>query len=564
MKFSEYKYERPDYEACSKQLDELLKQLGKIRDGEEFWQKYQEIQKINDRINTMSNIAMIRHSIDTRDPFYDAENDYWNETLPLYSVYDNRLATILLDFPEREKLYVHIPKVLFALAECRRRSFDEKIVGLMQKENRLASEYGKLKANAAIEFEGKTYNLNSIGPLMESSDGDVRRRASLAQLRFFEEHEEDFDRIYDELVKVRTQMAHQLGYENYTKMAYQRMSRVDYDQAMVANYRRQIIEEIVPVAEKLYQRQAARLGKPYLPFYDEKMEFASGNPTPKGTYEELIQAAKEMYHAMSPETAEFIDMMIEGENWDLKSRDGKETGGYCTGIVNYRTPFIFANFNGTSGDVDVLTHEAGHAFQYYCSRDIPVTECQWPTMESAEIHSMTMEFNAWKWIDKFFKEDTAKYKYLHLGGAVKFLPYGALVDHFQHEVYDHPEMTPAQRKQCYRQLEKQYLPHKHYEEAPLLERGGYWYRQGHIFSSPFYYIDYTLAQVCALQFWVRQYNKDENAWADYLKLCRLGGTESFTELVRDANLKVPFDDGCLKSVAENIEEYLMSVDDRRL
>ena len=564
MKLSDMKYERPDYEKTAGEYERLLDALEKAENAEAFLPVFWKINQLRTRIETMSALCSIRHSINTKDAFYDAEKEYWDKTWPLYQAFESRLGSIAVNCPFRETLTGVIPETYFRLAECALRSFSEEIIPLLQKENLLCSEYAKLTASAEIEFEGKIYNLSSINERAEDPDPMVRRGAMDAMLGFFEENEENLDTIYDRLVKVRTEIAKTLGYATFTELAYQRMKRLDYDRNMVESYRKQILEDIVPVTSKLYRRQAKRLHTDRIHYYDLRMEFLSHNPIPKGSYEQQIQSAWKMYHEMSGETGEFIDLMMEEELWDLKSKDGKEMGGYCNSIPGYEVPFIFANFNGTSHDVNVLTHEAGHAFQYYLSRQIPVLDLQWPTMESAEIASMTMEFNAWPWLSLFFEEDAEKYRFLHLSGTLKFLPYGVLVDHFQHEVYDHPDWTKEERKQCWRRLEKQYQPDKDYEGADLLERGGWWYRQLHIFEVPFYYIDYTLAQVCALQFWVRQTKKDPEAWTDYLKLCRLGGTLPFTELVRSANLRVPFEEGCLKEVVKSVNEYLASVEDESL
>ena len=564
MKFADYKYERINYEEVAKQYNDIIAQMENEQDAEKFYQLFKQYQKIDSYVSTMSSICYIRHTINTKDEFYTAENDFWDETNPLLQSFSARLSKIMLDFSDREGLLKYIPEPFFKMAECEIKSYDEKIVPLLQQENKLTSEYGKLKANAQIEFDGQTYNLSTISPLALSKDRDIRRRASQAKNKFYEDNEAEFDRIYDELVKVRTEIAHQLGYKTFTELGYLRMTRLDYNQDMVANYRRQILEDIVPLDNELYARQAERLHLDKLAYYDLDYEFESGNPAPKGTPEQLVEKAVEMYHEMSKETGEFIDFMNDRDLWDLVSRDGKEMGGYTISVIDYKSPFIFANFNGTSGDVDVLTHEAGHAFQYYMSRDIEVTQCQWPTMESCEIHSMSMEFFAYPWMKSFFEEDTDKYYFLHFTSTLKFLPYGVLVDHFQHEVYNHPEMTPAERKATWRRLEKMYLPHVDYSENDFLERGGFWFKQGHIFSTPFYYIDYTLAQVCALQFWARQYNKDPKAFEDYLHLCSLGGTMSFTKLVKEAGLIVPFDDGCVKDVAAKAREYLATIDDKKL
>ncbi len=564
MKFEEMKYERIDYDKTAAQYNELLEKLEKENDADKFIEIFKEIEKLNISVNTMNTLASVRHTINTKDEFYEKENDFWDETGPLLEVFSSRLNKICLAFSDRAALMKYIPETFFQLAECQVKSFTESIIPLLQKENKLTTEYGKLKATAQIEFEGKTYNLSTIFPFCQDSDREIRKKANAARDNFYAENEKEFDRIYDELVKVRTEIAKTLGYETFTEVGYYRMSRLDYNQDMVANYRRQILEDIVPIDHILHEKQAKRLGLDKLAYYDEAVMFNSGNPKPQGEEKDLVNAAVKMYHEMSKETTEFIDVMNDNNLWDLTSRDGKEMGGYTTSIFAYKVPFIFANFNGTSGDVDVLTHEAGHAFQYYMSKDIPVAECTWPTLESCEIHSMSMEFFAYPWMKDFFGKDTDKYYFTHFTGTLEFLPYGVLVDHFQHEVYNHPEMTPDERKQCWRKLEKMYLPDRDYSESEAMEKGIYWYKQGHIFQSPFYYIDYTLAQVCALQFWARNYDKDPNAFKDYLHLCTLGGTKSFTKLVKEANLISPFESGCVKNVAKKAQEFINSFDDQNM
>ncbi len=560
MKFNEMKYKRINLEEIVPQIEGLLEELSQQKSAEDFYRVFLKEQEIEKKIDTMASLASIRHTINTKDEFYEKENDFWDETSPQLQAYMTRLARIVLDFPQRSELEKLIPETYFLSAEFALKTFDEKIIPLLQQENKLASEYGKLKAGAQIEFDGKTYNLSSISPLVQSKDRDVRRRAYDARIGFYQKNEAEFDRIYDELVKVRTQIARELGYQTYTELAYYRMQRFDYNQEMVANYRRQVLEDIVPLTREIYKRQAERLHLDKLRYYDLGFEFESGNATPKGTSDDLVKAAVNMYHQMSPQTGEFIYVMYENELWDLLSKDGKEMGGYCTSIPEYGVPFIFSNFNGTSGDVDVLTHEAGHAFQFYSSRHIPVLSGQWPTMESAEIDSMSMEFFAYPWMKDFFKEDTQKYYYSHFTGTLTFLPYGVLVDHFQHEVYNHPEMSIEERKATWRKLEKMYCPDKDYEGCELLEKGCWWYQQGHIFESPFYYIDYTLAQVCALQFWVKAHRNQPNYFNDYMHLVSLGGTKTFTKLFREAKLRVPFEDGCLKQIAADAKEYIESFD----
>ena len=377
----------------------------------------------------------------------------------------------------------------------------------------------------------------------------------------FSENEGEFDRIYDELVKTRDSMAKKLGFNNYIEMGYKRLSRTDYDAAMVKGYRDQVYKDLVPLTQELKDRQRSRLGLSKMYFYDEPLEFLTGNATPKGDSTWIMENGKKMYEQLSVETGEFINFMLDNELLDLEAKKGKRGGGYCTIIADYKAPFIFANFNGTSGDIDVLTHEAGHAFQTYMSMDLLLPEYKFPTLEACEIHSMSMEFLTWPWMETFFQDEVEKYKFSHLAGAISFIPYGVTVDEFQHEVFENPNMTPDERKETWRKIEKKYLPTKDYEDNDLLNRGGYWFRQGHIFSNPFYYIDYTLAQVCAFQFWVKNREDSTKAWESYLNLCKAGGSLPFTKLVQLAGLDNPFVDGTIKRVVEPIKAYLDKVDD---
>ena len=560
MKFKDIEYKRPELEQLKKEYEERLVELEKAADKDEYLKVFKKLNELRGHIYTMKTLCYIRHSINTADEFYDRENAYWDQTMPQLQEFEAKMAKILLESPFRNK--VDIPETLYKLLDYTLKSFSPEIIEDMQEENRLVSEYGKLKSSARIEFDGEVYNLASIAPLMNSDDRDIRRRATQAYNRFFEDNEERFDEIYGRLVKVRDTMAKKLGYENYTPLGYIKMNRLDYDQDMVANYREQVIRDIVPLTVELRKKQAKRLGLEKLECYDLNYNFKSGNPKPHGTLDELVQAALKMYSEMSAETGEFFKMMVDNEMFDLPTRENKEMGGYCDGLFDYKMPFIFANANGTAGDVDVLTHEAGHAFQAYCTfKNVDIPDLCFPTMESAEIDSMSMEFFAHPYSEYFFKEEAEKYHYFHIVSALVFLPYGCLVDHFQHEVYNHPEMSPVQRKQTWRRLEKIYKPDVEYDGFDLLERGGFYFRQGHIFQSPFYYIDYTLAQVCALQFFVRMLKKDEEAWKDYVHICGLGGTRSFVEIVKAAHLKVPFEEGCLKEVASMMKEELEKIDD---
>jgi M3 family oligoendopeptidase len=564
MKFSEFPYERPNIDEVEQKFNDLL---DKFDNASSFKQQDKIMEDINDlrgQFESMAQIAGVRHTIDTTDEVYEKEQDFFDQNMPLYEGIINRYYTSLVNSKYRKELEQKWGKQIFTIANLTLKTFSPEIIEDLKLENKLSSDYTKLIASAKIMFEGQERNLSQMVPFQLSTDRDVRKKANEARYSFFIENESKFDEIYDKLVKVRTEIARKLGYENFVELGYARMNRSEYNAEMVKSYREQVEKYIVPVATKLRERQRVRLGLDSLKYYDEKFIFKTGNAMPKGNPDWILNNARKMYSELSPETNEYFNFMVENGLMDLVSKKGKAGGGYCTYISKYKAPFIFSNFNGTSGDVDVLTHESGHAFQAYCSQGYKVCEYNFPTYEACEIHSMSMEFLTWPWMNLFFKEDTEKYKFAHLSEALLFIPYGVTVDEFQHFVYENPDATPKDRKAMWREIEKKYLPHRDYEDNDYLERGGFWYQQGHIFGSPFYYIDYTLAQVCAFQFWKKANEDREKAWEDYLRLCRAGGSKPFLELVELAGLESPFKEGCLESVVESIEDWLNGVDDTKL
>ena len=563
-RFSDLAYQRPDLAQLEASFRSLTEAFRQARTADGAIEAMRAVTALRNHTDTMATLVSIRHSLDTRDAFYDTENNFMDEAMPHIEGYLNDFFRALDETPFKEAISGVYGNHLFELIAVKLKTFRPEIVEDLQTENKLGSEYTKLLSGARIPFEGEERNLSQMGPFTQSKDRDMRRRAQKAVTAFFVENESEFDRIYDELVKIRTVIASKLGFATFTPLAYARFNRTDYDETMVSAYRDQVYRSVVPVTQKLRERQARRLGLPALKYYDESLEFPSGNAKPQGSPEWMIAHAKAMYGEMSPETGEFFDFMLDGGLMDLVTKPGKAPGGYCTYIPDARAPFIFSNFNGTADDVDVLTHEAGHAFQVYQSRHHELPEYAWPTLEACEIHSMSMEFLAWPWMERFFEHETAKYRFAHLSGALLFIPYGVTVDEFQHWVYANPQATPAERKAQWRAIERKYLPHRDYEDNDFLERGGFWFRQGHIFGSPFYYIDYTLAQVSAFEFWAKSRQDRTSTWADYLALCKAGGSRSYLNLLPIARLRNPFTEGSIAAIMEPVSAWLDTVDDTNM
>ncbi len=561
LKFGEFDYKRPDMSQLSADFERLFAAFNQAGSFEEQQVLFEEINTLRTTFSTMYNICHIRHTIDTRDTFYDAENTFFNQEMPTFQSFNTTLHNILLNSRFRESFEQLWGEQFFRIAELNRRTFAPEILTDLQEENRLTSEYVRTKAGAQIEFQGETYNLSALLPLELSEDRAIRQAASEAKWSFFAEHAGQIEGFYDQLVHIRHNIAQKLGYSHFTDLAYDRLSRSDYNAADLVGFREEIVKYIVPLASRLYERQQKRLGLDQLCYYDEEFRFASGNPKPQGEPSWIVEQAKQMYREMSTETDEFFTLMQDAQLMDLENKAGKATGGYCTFIEGYRTPYIFSNFNGTSGDVDVLTHECGHAFQVFSSRNIGLSEYKWPTFEACEIHSMSMEFFAWPWMHLFFGPDSDKYKFMHLSNSIYFLPYGAAIDEFQHRIYANPAMSPEERNQVWSEMEQKYLPHRNYGDNAFLKQGGFWHKQGHVFTSPFYYIDYVLAQICAFQYWKWDQQNHVAAWESYVRLCKAGGSKPFLELVDLAGLTSPFKKGCVQAVAEEIANWLENIDD---
>ena len=561
-RFSDMTYERLPLEETKAQLAALTERLKGAESYEQAREVFLEKDKLERHIGTMLTLANIRHSIDTRDEFYDGEMKFWNAAMPELEEYTQAWTAAMLAGAFRADFAREYGELMFKNAEIALKTFSPEIIPELQQENDLTQAYEKLLASAQIPFEGKTYTLSQLTPFKSDPDDARRLAAWKAEGQWYKDNQAELDRLYDELVHLRDRMGRKLGYEGYTTLGYYRMGRNCYTREDVERFRAAVVKYLVPVADRISREQAKRTGCAYpMSFADNALEFRSGNPRPVGTADDILAQGRKFYDALSPETGAFFRMMLENDLLDVLSTEGKQGGGYCTGIYDYGVPFIFANFNGTQHDVEVVTHEAGHAFAAWMNRDRVPMEYTWPSMEACEVHSMSMEFFAEPWADGFFGADGEKFRYSHLAGAVLFIPYGTMVDHFQHEVYDNPDMTPEQRHAVWKELLGVYMPWLRLDgDIPFYSEGEGWQRQHHIYSSPFYYIDYCLAQTVSLQFWAMIARDRRDAWEHYMAYTRQGGSRTFTDLLKNAGLESPFDESCLRGVCAAADERLGSFD----
>lgn len=559
-KFEDLPLKVPSLKILTKKYGNLTLDLKWARTPEDAIKVVKKAFKLQDDYRTELTVISIRYSIDTNNKQYERANRICDEITPKITELEFHFHNEILKHKFAEEIKAKFGETLFKIYENDKLCFEPKIVDDMVEVNRLSNEYSALIASAQVEFNGEICNLSQLGKHMTSVDRDTRIAAAKAYYGFLSENDEKIGEIYDKLVHLRDGMAKKLGYENFVELGYKMLGRLDYNAEMVKGYRDQIYREVVPVVAKLKKAQMKHIGIKNPLFVDYNLTFAEGNPKPVGDINQLAKSASNMYHEMSEETGAYFDKMYDNGYMDLETKKGKMGGGYMTTIPKVGMSFIFANSNGTSQDVDTLTHEFGHAYQGYLGNKIKVPELRSPTLEACEIDSMSMEFFAHNWIDKFFGEDAKKYQYMHLADALAFLPYGAAIDEFQHFVYENPDVSHKERCAKWAEIDKKYRPWMNYEGFEYLENGGLWVRQGHIFNSPFYYIDYTLAQVIAFQFKVEM-NKDWNkAFKKYIKLLKLGGTLPFLSLLEKAKLRNPFEEGNIKKVVKPLVKELAELE----
>jgi M3 family oligoendopeptidase len=503
--------------------------------------------------STAGALANMRFTLNTRDGFYKTEKDYYDEVTPKAGDLYVKYCDYILNSPFRAELDKALNPNLIKKFEIAKKAHDPANIADEQQENAIVTEYSGLMSQMLFDYKGKKVPLTIVRGDLSAKDRDTRRQAMEAIGRGLEANADKLDEIFDRLVKIRDRQAKRMGLKNFIELGYYRMNRIDYNREMVEKFRANVVKDIVPAVAEMKAKIAERLGIDQMMLYDNDVYFATGNARPRPDAKGILQAGLEMYNEMHPEIGAFMKSMLDNEAFDVESREGKWGGGYCTAFDKYSQPFILANFNGSSDDVDVITHEFGHAYAFYHSALKKEYELNVGGMETAECHSMSMEFLCWKYMDKFFDlpED---YKYKHICDAFSFIPYGCIVDEFQHIVYENPELTPAERKSEYNKLEQKYRPYLSTKGIPYIGQGTRWQYQMHIYELPFYYIDYCLAQTVALGFLSESRRNYGKALETYIAFVKAGGTKAFSQLVKEAGIADPFGEGTLRVLADDFRE----------
>lgn len=556
-KFAELQYVRPDMEKIFARVSGDIAVLKGAKNYEEFRNAYMDYVEADMELETSKTIAHIRNTINLLDEFYEAEMVYFNSQMPKYEILKKEMGEVIVASPFKAEMEKEFGAILIQNMEAQKQLSDESIVDDQVKEAELVSRFMKTQAAATVEFKGEQIGNYGLLKIMQSTDRAERKEAFEAWAKLYEGIAPTLEEVYDGLVKVRAGMAKKLGFKSFIPMGYLRRRRFDYTEKELEVFRKQVREVVVPAAAKLYERQKEALGIDTLYYYDESIASPSGNPVPIGDKEYLVGEAQKMYRELSRESGEFFDFMMEYELFDLDSKHGKRAGGYCTTLPQYHAPFIFSNFNGTDADVNVLTHEAGHAFAGFTAAKYQKTpELCHSTSEINEIHSMSMELWTYPWMENFFGDKAEEYRREHLADALMKIPYMLCVDEYQHKVFENPEMTVMERRAVWSGLEKIYMPWRNYAGNEFLEIGAFWIKQQHIFLYPFYYVDYAMAQMGAFEFYTKMKEDRKAAWADYYKLCAAGGSMGYFDLLKYSGLHKVLEDGSVKIILKGVFEEL--------
>ena len=563
-KFSELVYTRPSLEETESQLRkqlEIFRNAGSYAEAKAAFLKRQDIIA---EFRTMNVIASIRTDINTADEFYADESAFFHSANPKLAVTLKEFNEALVSSPYRPEFEREYGDQLFRLMDADIRTNSKEIVDEKVEEGRLVTAYSKTAASCKTVFRGEECNFYGLLKHMLSTDRQERREAMIAWAELYEGASSTLEEQYTKLGMLRRTEAEKLGFDSYIDMAYMARHRFDYTAKDIEHFRDLIVKYVVPAAAKIRESQRKRLGVEKLEYYDEGLFFAKGNSTPDKDTQGMIDAAQQMYRELSKETGEFFDYMVEHDLFDLETRPDKRLGGYCTRLAKYKVPFIFSNFNKTSADTEVLTHEAGHAFEgYTASRTQEISEYFGSTSEVNEIHSMAMEFFTEPWYYLFYPQGEGdRYVYEHLAESFVNLTYLVSVDEFQHRVFEGPQPDAAGYRRIWKKIEERFMPWRSYDGNEFLESGGFWMQKQHIFMYPFYYVEYALAMLCALQFYLRRQTDPEGAWADYMKLCKLGGSLGYFDLLKAANLKNPFEEETIREVTESVMKAIAEMEEK--
>lgn len=439
--------------------------------------------------------------------------------------------------------------------------FREENIPLQTKETELVQQFDEISGAMMVNFRGEERTLPQMGRHFEDTDRATREEAwrVVAERRY-----QDRDRlsdIFDQLIKLRHQMARNAGFENYLQYTFKRKHRFDYTADTCRDYHRGSEEVFVPMHRQLNRERAAALKVPSLRPWDMAVDVKGRAPLkPFAKSDELVEKSSRLFHKLDPGAqglGSLFDTMRGGGCLDLESRKGKAPGGYQENRDRQRTPFIFMNASGLQRDLITMIHEAGHAFHAMLCKDEPLVDYRHPPIEYCEVASMSMELLAFPHLGEFYADaaDAQRAIRTHLEEMAQRIPWIATIDAFQHWIYTHPDHSRAERSAAWLDLDRRFGSDLDWSGLEK-HREFMWQRQLHLFSVPLYYIEYGIAQLGALQLWLASKRNKDAALASYKRGLSIGGAKPLPDLFKATDIKFEFGPAMMKQLMTELQGEL--------
>ncbi|MBC7544770.1 MAG: M3 family oligoendopeptidase [Candidatus Sericytochromatia bacterium] len=496
-------------------------------------------------------------SKDMADPKWDAADTYYREQVtPAADNGNSAVVNALLASRHKDAIATRYGRHLIRTLETSVEPLAPINSDLRVKESDLVNQYDKLVATGEIAVNGKTVTLAVARSLQSSEDAATRRAAFEGYRSWFLQHREAIAGIYHQLVALRDQMGRNLGHANFIPLGYLGMGRTDYGPAEAATFRAGVRQYAVPLQKALNERQAAAYATPTLAPWDVEYDPALSLPSGIVPVGSQLDKAQRIFDGLSPKLGGHFSQMRRDGLIDLENRKGKRAGAFCTSFSDEGKVAIFCNSTGDPDDVSTLMHEMGHAFQASESQVIETVDQQWPTSDAAEVHSMGMEYLSMRHMGEFFTQAQAdRFRSLRWKHGVELICYISIVDEFQHWVYENPTAAIDERDAAWRRIWDVYKPGIDFSGVEDYKHAR-WYAQGHLFWSPFYYIDYAVAETGAMQLALVDAADHDRAMEAYLTLCQIGGTKSVLEIFGAAGLRSPFDPDLMRDLMTHAAKEL--------
>ena len=444
--------------------------------------------------------------------------------------------------------------------------FREENIPLQVEEAKLETEHSTITGAMTVEFDGEERTFSQMALYFENTNRSIREAAWRAVVERMEQDSERLSGIYDELIRIRHQIALNAGFDDYRPYIFEAKHRYDYSIDDCLEFHDSIERVCVPMMHELQERRREALGVATLRPWDVGEKSGGGvdihgRPplAPFEDVERLISGCSNVFHGMSPELGGMFDMLRERNSLDLESRKGKAPGGYQANLEKTRIPFIFMNAAGTHDNLSTMLHEAGHAFHSCYSSNLELIGDRNPPIEFAEVASMSMELMSQpQWSEFYSDEDARRAKLEDLEKIVCFLPWMATIDAFQHWVYANPGHTHEERSEQWLELRRRFGPRTDWSGFNELKETS-WQSQLHLFQVPFYYIEYGIAQLGAIQLWQHHRRDSKDGLARYARAMKLGNTKPLPELFEAAGLDLGFDEGHVASLIGELRVAMVEI-----